>query len=410
MKTSSRIALQFSIWIAIISGILLVFLNTSFFIGWVRSEWQNMMPYINGPRIPPNRTIFKSNNFINQERIIFLDPTTFSPEQYKTLLWLDRIRYFNERRWFIGWNSEFYVWLDVSQNVDRQIWLFYISLLLWGSVSVWSFFFGRLFVHRSLRDLRNLIQKLDQRSLTEENPPLVAPHLPEDDEINTIATSITNLEDRISAHYANLRTFVGHVSHELKTPLMVMRSDIDLADRTKNYESMSDDLRLHINTMQNTVDTLLTLSRLQARDSIDTTTLDWYEIIEQICENLQKKYAHKNISYSLTKSSNIEIIEANEYLFRILITNILDNAWKYSDNNAAITLNWDLTKLTVSNPWHIDEETIKNMWEPFWQADKNRIDGIGIWLSIVQNIVRIHKRHISYQNNNDSIICTIQFS
>ena len=47
------------------------------------------------------------------------------------------------------------------------------------------------------------------------------------------------------------------------------------------------------------------------------------------------------------------------------------------------------------------------MREPFWQSDKNRTDGIGIGLSIVQNIARIHKRHISYKSIDGQVICTV---
>ena len=51
MKTSSRIALQFTIWIALLSGVLLFFLNVIFLVGWVRTEAQNLAPHI---ILPPN--------------------------------------------------------------------------------------------------------------------------------------------------------------------------------------------------------------------------------------------------------------------------------------------------------------------------------------------------------------------
>lgn len=346
--------------------------------------------------------------FPQQERFMALNPDTFSPKEYPSLLWIGNIRFFEERRWVIGRNERFYVAFDVSQNVERQEWLLYMSLFLWLIASGWSFIFGRLFVRRSLRDLHILVKKLNHRSLDWTNPTLIASHLPANDEINSIATAITGLEHRVFAHYQNLRTFVSHVSHELKTPLMVMRSDIDLADRTKNYENAVPSLRTNILDMQHIIETLLTLSRLQAQENIETTPVSLYDIVNDTTIALQKKYNDKHITYTINTTTEKEIIiPANEHLIKILCGNLLDNAWKYSKNNEQIDIHLSNEQIIIKNPGKISEETIVQMREPFWQSDKNRSDGIGIWLSIVQNIARIHKRHISYKSIDDKVICTV---
>ncbi len=345
-----------------------------------------------------------------QERFMALNPDTFSPKEYPSLLWIGNIRFFEERRWIVGRNERFYVAFDVSQNVERQEWLLYMSLFLWLIASGWSFIFGRLFVRRSLRDLNTLVKKLNHRSLDWTNPTLIASHLPANDEINAIATAITWLENRVFAHYQNLRTFVSHVSHELKTPLMVMRSDIDLADRTKNYENAVPSLRTNILDMQHIIETLLTLSRLQAQDSIETTPISIYDTINDAAIALQKKYNDKHITYKIhttPETENSIIIPANEHLIKILCGNLLDNAWKYSKNDDKIDIHLSNEHIIIKNPGQISEETITQMREPFWQWDKNRTDGMGIGLSIVQNIARIHKRHISYKSIDGQVICTV---
>ncbi len=441
MKTSSRIALQFTIWIAILSGVLLLFLNGMFLMSWVRSEAQKLAPRLN---LPPNakliditfKTVRKkwgqnisivsgntlqaqSNNNsqqepqnlpffpAEQERFMALNPANFLPQEYPSLLWIQNIRYFEDRRWIIGRNDKFYIAFDVSQNVDRQEELFYTSLLMWILVSAWSFILGRLFVRRSLRDLTDLIKKLHHRAPDESQDSLIMSHLPQDDEINSIATAIMWLEKRVATHYESLRSFVWHVSHELKTPLMVMRSDIDLADRTKNYEHATHNIRNSITTMQNIIETLLTISRLQSQDTIETTNLSLNEIIHNTCTSLEKKHTDKNIHYSI--NGDTTHIQWNEHLTHILFSNLLDNAWKYSKENDTITIDITAHACTITNPGTLSEKSLKHMREPFRQDDKNRTDGIGIWLTLAQNIARIHKRQIDYNNQDNTVICTILF-
>ncbi len=417
MKTSSRIALQFTIWIALIIAVLLVFLNVMFFFGWLRGETQNLAQRLLPPKTQISWNIWSwiawtqgsPFPFPHQDRFMTVQQEQFSPSEYKPLLGIDRVRFFDDRRWIIGRNERTFVILDVSQNVDRQIWLAYMSTLLWALVSLGSFFFGRLFVHKSLRDLRILINKLNHRKISDKNPSLTADHLPVDDEINAIATAITNLENRVVAHYENLRTFVWHVSHELKTPLMVMRSDIDLADRTKTYDGAVESLRTNIYNMQHMIDTLLTLSRLQAQENIETTPVWLEEILNHACQSLQKKYTDKDMEYTLNIDPLQNSIPANEHLIRMLCINLLDNAWKYSKNNSQIDIEVVNDKLTITNPGHISQETISHMREPFWQNDKNRVDGIGVWLSIVENIARVHNWEINYDCIDNHVICTVKF-
>ena len=87
---------------------------------------------------------------------------------------------------------------------------------------------------------------------------------------------------------------------------MVMRSDIDLADRTKNYENTIPSLRTNIVDMQHIIETLLTLSRLQAQDNIETTPISIYDTINDAAIALQKKYNDKHITYKIHTTPETE--------------------------------------------------------------------------------------------------------
>lgn len=408
MRTSSRISLQFTLWIAIISWILLWIINTTFMYWWIKSETQNITQYVVLKNLQPRNPY--TDTLQRQERVMAFPDIAFKPEDLPTFWWIKRFRLFDDRRWIVWKSSNYYVLFDVSQNINRQLWLLSISWVSWITVVVLSFIFWRIFVVRSLRDLRTLSKRVWKRDITKANWNLSFEHLPEHDEINSIARSIENLENRIQWHYTNLRQFVGNVSHELKTPLMVMSSELDLTERTKAYEWLIPTLKWSVNEMHAMISALLTLTRLQSQDTIDKTDIKIYDVVEDVISNLQKKYQAKQMYTHINDTSKKESHQANENLIKILITNIIDNARKYSPEKTKISVLITKDSIQVENTWSISQDIIDNMRTPFWQADKNRWDWVGIWLSLVQEIIRLHDWQITYTSTDNKVICTIYFA
>lgn len=407
MKTSSRISLQFTLRIAVISWILLWILNTVFMFWWIRSETQNVTQYVVLKNLQPHNPF--TDSFQRQERVLAFPENAFSPNDFPTFWWIKRLRFFDARWWIVWKSGKYFVLFDVSQNINRQLWLLSISAVSRFTVLLTSFIFGRLFVQRSLRDLRTLAKNIRNRDVTKTNWSLIFWHLPANDEINSIARSIENLESRIQWYYTNLRQFVWNVSHELKTPLMVMRSELDITHRTKNYEELVKNIGNSVWDMQAMVDTLLILTRLQSQDTIKKEKINLYDITQDTAWNLQKKHHHKQMHIHIHDKQQHQQYEANESLIKMLLTNIIDNAWKYAPEKSNIDIHITKDSITVENVWTISKEIIENMRTPFWQADKNRGDGVWIGLSLVKEIIRLHNWDIGYTSTENKVMCTIYF-
>ncbi len=406
MKTSSRIALQFTLWVAIISGILLAILNTVFMYWWVRSERQNVTQFVVLKNIQPRNPY--TDTLQRQERVMAFPDIAFSPHDFPSFWGIKRLRLFDWRRWIVGKSANYFVLFDVSQNINRQIWLLSISTISWLSVVFCSFIFWRFFVEYSLRDLRILSKRVGKRDVSKANWWLTFSHLPEYDEINNIAKSIETLESRIQWYYSNLRHFVWNVSHELKTPLMVMKSEIDITKRTLEYEWFVKKIEENILSMQNMIDTLLMLTRLQSQEAVEKTSVALEEIIKDGVDQQKKKHSSKPMQVHTKWLENI-YIDWNEQLMKIMLNNIIDNAWKYSPEHTRITISYEDDSLKIENAWSISQDIIENMRTPFWQADKNRWDGAWIWLSLVKEIVRLHGWHIAYTSESENVVCKISF-
>lgn len=373
---------------------------------WIKSETQNITQYVVLKNIQPRNPY--TDTLQRQERVMAFSDIAFRPEDLATFWGIKRLRLFDGRRWIVWKSSNYYVLFDVSQNINRQLGLLSISAISWSWVVFLSFIFGRFFVRKSLRDLRTLWKKIRSSDITRPNWKLRFDHLPENDEINSIAKSVENLETRILGYYSNLRQFVWNVSHELKTPLMVMSSELDITQRTKQYEEWMKNMKWTVGDMQAMIDALLTLTRLQSQDTIEQKEINFFDIASETVENLEKKYKNKSmqIHFSSTSKSYGENMW-NEQLVKILLNNIIDNAWKYAPEHTRIHIDISSDKIEIENTWHIWQDIIDNMRTPFWQADKNRWDGVGIWLSLVQEIIRLHKWEIWYSSLDNKVICTI---
>ena len=254
---------------------------------WIKSETQNITQYVVLKNLQPRNPY--TDTLQRQERVMAFPEIAFRPEDLATFWWIKRLRLFDDRRWIVWKSSNYYVLFDVSQNINRQLWLLSISAISWSWVVILSFIFGRFFVRKSLRDLRTLGKKIRSSDITRPNWKLMFDHLPENDEINSIAKAIENLESRISWYYTNLRQFVWNVSHELKTPLMVISSELDITQRTKQYDEWMKNMKWTVHDMQAMIDALLTLTRLQWQDTIDQKEINFFTLANEAVENLEKK-------------------------------------------------------------------------------------------------------------------------
>lgn len=308
----------------------------------------------------------------------------------------------------VGINNNEYIWLDVTQNIARQRGLIIMSGILRLIVSGWSYVLGTMFVRRSLRDLLVLKKKLDRRNVESPEWSLYADHLPVDDEINRIAHAITKLENRVQSHYSQLRDFVWHVSHELKTPLMEIRSDLDLINRTQAYEKLPSKVSNHISHMQRIIDTMFLLTRLDEKTPITTETVSIQSLLQKVIDSQQK--THNNRNTFTTQYNNDIVIQWHPELAQTFLNNILDNACKYSPPQTPIIINISGNTLTITNTGDLTEKTLQNMREPFRQADKNRVDGLGIGLALVKQIATIHEWEIVYKQLAGSVIAEISFA
>jgi PAS domain S-box-containing protein len=220
------------------------------------------------------------------------------------------------------------------------------------------------------------------------------------------------------------REFVANVSHELRTPLASIKGYVEtlLENNALRYEDTQDFLRIimkHSQRLDNLIKDILELSKLDSHDlKIELNTMDIHPCIDNIFSQYKEHCAGKNQTLALDMTQHIPMIETNEYLLRQLLTNLLDNAIKYSHKGGRIDLkvapmNKSIQFEISDTGIGIPQEHIPRIFERFYRVDPARsreMGGTGLGLAIVKHIVHLHHGSIKVEsavNAGSKFIITI---
>lgn len=196
-------------------------------------------------------------------------------------------------------------------------------------VAMTSYRISRWLVARGLKDLYTLAEGVKDSDIEHLHRSLEMSHLPYDDEINIVARAIDTMKHTLHGQIQSIKDFVAHVSHEFKTPLMVMRSDIDLAKKTKEYDELIEKNMTTVNQMQTMLDGLLVLTMAQTGKLHMTHEVNMTQLLERVCTTMQKKYDGKDIIVHKHIAPHI-FLTTHQGAAESVLSNILDNAYKYT--------------------------------------------------------------------------------
>lgn len=190
---------------------------------------------------------------------------------------------------------------------------------------------------------------------------------------------------------ADMNDFIHNANHELRTPISVISSNLQLMKATKSYEVdlVSDSLN-EIKRMDNLILELSNFSDIQSiSESIE---LDIQKEIQDIINEYQKEIDAKKINLTFTTIKNFST-KANTEYFYIMFSNLLRNAIKYNFESWYIHINLDKSKISISNTGlPIKSSDLPHIFDRFFKWEKARnTQWFWIWLSLVKKICDIYK-------------------
>jgi len=221
--------------------------------------------------------------------------------------------------------------------------------------------------------------------------------LSSNDEIEELITTFNFMLDKLDDSFSKIKRFSNDVSHELKTPLTIIRGEIELGlrkDRTnEEYKNILKSTLEETKSLQELINSLLFLSKSNNKEiEHQFTDVELDDIITEVIAQNKKLIETKNIKFYFHDFENI-IVQGHPLLLKILIGNIIQNSLKYSHKNSIIDISLTATQLVIKDYGiGIKEEDLKNIFDRFYRIDDARSGaGYGLGLSIVKSIANIHK-------------------
>ena len=222
--------------------------------------------------------------------------------------------------------------------------------------------------------------------------------------INEFAFLNENLKDTIQKaeeEYQVLKEFTENASHELQTPLAIIRSKLDLIIQREDLsEAQSEEMKeiyAEVKKLSRLSGSLLLLAKIENHQFAQVSVINLKERIEKKIQQFQELW--KNNEINLNNHMQEAGIRANGDLTEILLNNLLSNASRHNIKGGAIDIHLQANQLTVSNTGSAKALDAKRIFRRFYKEETNsRHNGLG--LSIIKQICEQSHIQIAYSYKN----------
>jgi heavy metal sensor kinase len=285
-----------------------------------------------------------------------------------------------------------------------------LSLSVIGIMIVSSF--GGFFIARkALTPVKKISQAIDKISETNLSERITSGSIPE--ELKVLASSFNRTFDRLERSFKRQRQFVSDASHELRTPLSVILSQSEIIlRRERSAEEYKNGLTAVLEaskSMSDIIQKLLTLARLGAdKVELKMENRDLGAIINEAVELLKPLATYKGVTINVSGDEQ-HVICGNPAALLELFTNIIDNAIKYNLPQGEIDIlirkeqGFVVTEVK-DRGIGIAEKDLDKVFDRFYRVDQSRskeIGGVGLGLSICDEIVKLHGGRIELRSKLD---------
>jgi two-component system sensor histidine kinase TctE len=260
------------------------------------------------------------------------------------------------------------------------------------------FFAGALVwfaVRRGLAPLRELSREVAQRSPSDLDP-IHAQHAPE--EVSPLINAINQLMARVRDTIAGQQRFIADASHQLRTPLAVLRTQAELALQQEELPRMKEalaQLRDRSQATSHLVNQLLSLARAEPASEV-ASAVAWVDLTataREACSAMVPEALRREVDLGFDGAESITI-RGQAYLLREMIGNLVENAMRYGGKTVTVSVAGQeagAVCLAVEDDGPgIPEQERSRVFQRFYRIPGSAGEGAGLGLAIVREIARNH--------------------
>lgn len=286
--------------------------------------------------------------------------------------------------------------------------LLYMLLVILGGGALTYCVSGK--VLKPLDVLNGQVKNINVHNLSE-----TLPVPPTKDEISELTISFNDMTDKLNDAFMIQQRFSASAAHELRTPLAVMQTKVDVFKKKEghtreDYAALLTVFEKQIVRLRGLVGNLLDMTNMD--DEREKSSVCLHDMFEDMIAELSVVAKRQNISFSLNCDDSC-IVGNIDLLYRAFY-NLIENAIKYNVASGSVHINVAKTetkqvKLLISDSGiGIPDEMKVHIFEPFYRVDKSRsreMGGAGLGLSIVESIIKKQGGTIDVLDNETGGTC-----
>ena len=292
----------------------------------------------------------------------------------------------------------------IEETTSRIYWLSIIAFILVVTIGGMCTYFVVNNALIPIVELNKNIKKINEDNLNSNLSIKGA-----NDEIKELTISFNKMIAKLENAFASQKRFNSSVAHELKTPLAVIKTNIDVlkSSNCKSLEEYDKTLAVvekSILKMNLIIETLLDIIRQENAPLNEIVSID--EILEDIVDDLSIIANKKNIKLKLNSYNIKNKIKGNEIMLYRAFYNVIENSIKYNKINGSIDIlcYQDLNTIEVKvidTGSGIKEEDYDEIFKPFYRCEginSYSKNGVGLGLSLTQSVIKLHGGEIKVKS------------
>jgi signal transduction histidine kinase len=300
------------------------------------------------------------------------------------------------------------VYKSENETEDLLKLIILVTVAMIGLILLFNYLINRRLIHRIWQPFYHTIEKIRDYQVAAQHPLSLSKE--PIDEINLLNESLNSMTQRIHQDYSALRSFTENASHEMQTPLAVIRSKVEslLQDAEGKQQSVQqllviEDATLKLSRLHQS---LLLLTKLGNRQFVLNEPVNLTETLELKLKEREELFASKELK--VVSSLEPVTLPFHQHLAEIMVSNLLNNVIRYTPNAGEVTIRLNHASLSVSNKAINGPLQHDKVFERFYKAE-NTQEGTGLGLAIIKEICNSAGFRITYGYMDQKHEFTIYF-
>jgi two-component system sensor histidine kinase QseC len=278
-----------------------------------------------------------------------------------------------------------------------------------GLILLVNYLINRKLINRLWQPFYNTIDRIKNYRVAVEKPL----QLPKEkiDEIALLNDSLNQMTLHIFRDYQALKSFTENASHEMQTPLAVIRSKIEVLLQNDELNEQGIQQLLAIENAARKLSrlhqSLLLLTKLENRQFVPNEPVNMQQVIALKVEEWQDLILSRKLLLNV-ECENV-VVSFHHHLAEILINNLLSNALRYTPAGGSIFIKLRDAYLQVSNTASLDSLDAEKVFQRFYKTQSAAEEGTGLGLAIIKEICSLAGFDVNYTFEDHKHIFTIYF-